>query len=146
MSFEPNDDLQRAKASLTIERLCEYAGRSLQKGRDGKFFSPFREERTASFSLSREGRVWCDFGGGPDMKGGAWELAEHFWPNASKQEIAKHLIEASGIIIDDRYACVAVMPGEEPRPPSGFAPGPIFRVGNMTGVGHEDDLPDCAPL
>ena len=42
MTFEPNDDLQRAKASLTIARLCEHAGRALQEGHDGKFFSPLR--------------------------------------------------------------------------------------------------------
>lgn len=99
MSFAPNDDLQRAKDALTVLRLWEFAALpAAVEGRDGKFFSPFREERTPSFSISKEGRVWCDFGGGPDAKGGVWEFAERVWPNASPGEIAAKLIEASGIV------------------------------------------------
>jgi hypothetical protein len=108
MTFQPNDDLQRAKAELTILRLWEFAALpAAREGRDGKYFSPFRDERTPSFSISQQGRVWCDFGGTGQTKGGVWEFAEKVWPNASPGEIAAKLIEASGIVPTPRASPVA---------------------------------------
>jgi hypothetical protein len=118
VAFEPNDDLQRAKEALTVLQLWEYAGLPLpDTGRDGKYKSPFRDERTPSFSISAGGKVWCDFGGGPGAKGGVWEFAERVWPGLDGGEIAKKLIAASGIVPTQRK--------EKAPPAAGAAPAAV---------------------
>jgi hypothetical protein len=103
MSIEHNDDLARAKDALTIFRLWEAAALpGPVPQHDGMYRSPFREERTPSFSITKGGRVWCDFGGDAAAKGGVWEFAQRCpcWAGAANDNaaMAKVLIEVSGIM------------------------------------------------
>jgi hypothetical protein len=96
--MERNDDLRRAIEALTIARVWEAAALAgpLPQG-DGVVKSPFRDERTGSFSISKGGRVWHDFGGTPADKGGIWQFAKRCWPQLSGRALALKLIELSGI-------------------------------------------------
>lgn len=43
------------------------------------------------------------------------------------------------VICDDRGACWA----DGGNAPKGFAPGPVYKQGNMTAVGYNEELPRC---
>ena len=47
---------------ISIFRVCEYLGIRLKKGKGrSSFYSPFRDEKNPSFSISSDGRFWKDF-------------------------------------------------------------------------------------
>lgn len=120
MSYPPNDDLKRAIDALTLFQVWAAAyreGAVLEAPpateRDGQFKSPFRDDgKSGSFSVCHQGRGFKDFGGNGE-KGGVWAFAGKCWPDllASKKELAKRLIELSGI--------PPTVPA--PRPPAGAA-------------------------
>lgn len=105
MAFQPNDDLDRAIKALTLFRVWQSAyaeGAVLEPApaamRDGQFKSPFREDgKKGSFSVCHQGSGFKDFGGNGES-GGVWKFAAMCWPNLQKPELAKRLIELSGII------------------------------------------------
>ena len=77
MAYAPNDDLRRAKEAVTIFQLWAAAGLpGVPPTQDDMVKSPFRDEKTGSFSITKRGKVWRDFGGGPTDKGGVWEFAQ----------------------------------------------------------------------
>lgn len=62
-------DSERAELQrIPIEDILKAFGRSTEHGRDNMYFSPFRDETTPSFHVSRDGSRWYDFGMG---KGGS---------------------------------------------------------------------------
>ena len=58
------EELQR----VPVEDILKAFGKSTEHGRDNLYKSPFRDETTPSFHVSREGNRWYDFGIG---KGGS---------------------------------------------------------------------------
>ena len=58
------EELQR----IPVEDILKAFGKSTEHGRDNLYKSPFRDEATPSFHVSREGNRWYDFGMG---KGGS---------------------------------------------------------------------------
>ena len=52
---------------VPVTDILKAFGRSTEHSRDNMFFSPFRDEKSPSFHISRDGRKWYDFGNG---KGG----------------------------------------------------------------------------
>lgn len=101
---QSNDDLPRALETLTIFQVWERAARDgaimsigQNPTRDGLVKSPFRDDgKTGSFSICKGGRGFKDFGGAGD-KGGVWKFATLCWPDTPKGDLAKLLIELSGI-------------------------------------------------
>jgi hypothetical protein len=93
-----NDDLSRALEVLKISQVWEAAGLPgpVPSG-DGVVKSPFREEKTGSFSISRGGKAWVDFGGAQEDRGSIWRFAQLAWPSLTKRDLAQRLIELSGI-------------------------------------------------
>jgi len=105
MPSYPNDDLARAREALTIFRVWEVAageGAILPSCpppvRDGLVKSPFRDDgRNGSFSISHGGKAFKDFGN-DGASGDVWKFIKQCWPNLTDGEIAKKLIDLSGII------------------------------------------------
>lgn len=50
-------------------------------------------------------------------------------------------VVCGAVLVDDRGAAYC---GDGP-PPKGFAPGPVYAIGNMTAAGRDEALPDCTP-
>lgn len=98
MSSGPtNSDYSRAIAALTIGQIWAAAGLPgrVPQG-DGIVKSPFREERTGSFSIFAKGRNWKDHGTGDG--GGIVDFAKKIWSELSDDDFRDKLIEVSGII------------------------------------------------
>lgn len=123
MSHPQNDDLARARDALTIFRVWEVAALEgaimtpeAPPRRDGLVKSPFRDDgRNGSFSICHGGKGFKDFGTG-GAKGDVWRFAELCWPNLQKGEIAKKLIEISGITPTPRPARNDAQPGAAAAP------------------------------
>lgn len=125
MGIATNSDLSRAYQELTIFRLWEIAGlHGAVPSRDGIVKSPFREERTGSFSILGGGRGFKDHGA--NVSGGLKDFAKLCWPNLPEQELNDRIIEASGIIRTPApVAQGAVVPFDPSAPP---ASGPTVVV------------------
>lgn len=96
MSHDPNSDLSRAIAALSIAQLWRAAGlRGQPPSRDGAVASPFREDKKASFSIFGQGARWRDHA--TEEGGGVWAFAQQCWPHDPKAEIAERLIALSGV-------------------------------------------------
>lgn len=97
MGQPTNSDYSRAIAELTIARIWQEAG---LPGRvptgDGIHKSPFRDERTPSFSVFGRMRNWKDHGTGDG--GGIVDFAKKCWSELSDEDFREKLIEVSGII------------------------------------------------
>ena len=62
---------RRQLLDVPIEDILRALGRNTAHGRDGLYYSPFREEREPSFHIARDGHRWFDFGigeGGGSVK------------------------------------------------------------------------------
>ena len=59
---------RKALQEVPVEEILKVFGRSTEHGRDNLYLSPFRDEVSPSFHISRDGRKWYDFGMG---KGGS---------------------------------------------------------------------------
>lgn len=97
MGQATNSDYSRAIAELTIARIWQEAG---LPGRvptgDGIHKSPFRDERTPSFSIFGRMRNWKDHGTGDG--GGIVDFAKKCWGELSEDDFRERLIEVSGIV------------------------------------------------
>lgn len=101
MAHDPNSDLSRALAALSIAQLWRAAGlRGEPPKRDGLVQSPFRDDRHASFSVFAQGRAFKDQASGE--KGGLWQFAKLAWPNLPSRELAQTLIALSGVPLNER--------------------------------------------
>ena len=67
MAAYTETELQELK-SVPVEEVIKAFGRSTEHGRDNLYLSPFRDEKSPSFHISRDGSKWYDFGLG---KGGS---------------------------------------------------------------------------
>lgn len=94
MSGETNSDFSRAIARLTIFQLWREANLPAAPAKDGMYKSPFREERSASFSVLGGGKGFKDFGSG--AKGGVIDFAGLAFPNKTKDEIRDLIIDLAG--------------------------------------------------
>lgn len=122
MAHDPNSDLSRALAALSIAQLWRAAGlRTDPPKRDGLVESPFRDDKSPSFSVFSQGRAFKDHASGE--KGGLWKFAQLAWPNLPPRELADKLIELSGVprtvasapradSVDPRQAALASAPKE----------------------------------
>lgn len=57
------------------------------------------------------------------------------------REGVQRCVMCGGVLVDNRGAMVPA----GSRGPLFFAPGPVHKLGNMTGAGHDDDLAECTP-
>lgn len=104
MPYQDNDDLLRALNSLSIFDVWEKAYNDGQlaepappQRRDGQYKSPFRDDgRNGSFSICAHGSGFKDFGG-DGVKGKVWKFAQLCYPRMERGELAKLLIDVSGI-------------------------------------------------
>ncbi|HYC63734.1 MAG TPA: hypothetical protein VEC14_03300 [Reyranellaceae bacterium] len=97
MAGATNSDFSRALEALTISTLWRAAGLPGPiPTKDGIVKSPFREERTGSFSIGGGGKVWKDHGSG--ASGGLKDFARLAWPNLSDDDLRERIIEASGVL------------------------------------------------
>lgn len=101
MAHDPNSDLTRALAALSIAQLWRSASlRGEAPKRDGLVQSPFRDDKHASFSVFAQGKAFKDQASGE--KGGLWQFSLLAWPNLPKRELAELLIELSGVPRNER--------------------------------------------
>lgn len=139
MSYHDNDDLLRALNSLSIFDIWERAFNDGQVAepppphrRDGLYKSPFRDDgRTGSFSVCGGGEGFKDFGG-DGVSGKCWAFAQLCYPRHEKGDLAKLLIDLSGIVptpppAPRRAQGAAVSPGVDGATAHG-APGALVAV------------------
>jgi hypothetical protein len=117
MAGETQSDFSQALHRLTIFQLWREAGFAHAPSKDGQFKSPFREERTGSFSILGGGKGFKDHGAG--IKGGLIEFAKLAWPNKNKDEIRDLMIDLAGT----RSPTPAKVVPFDPKAPA--APGPV---------------------
>lgn len=105
--------LQEAKRRLRIPELWAKLGleNPPSSGRARVVCSPFRPERSPSFSISADGMLWKDFSG--EAAGDAVTFIEHAC-NLSRKDAMRHLMELAGVVLP--------APGESPRPLALVAP------------------------
>lgn len=92
-----DNTLEEAFARVTLADVWSEA--PLAEGpllRDGKYRSPFREDKTASFSVSRGMKAFRDFAR-EDIKGGVWKFVQLCHPDWSKADVARHIIRKAGL-------------------------------------------------
>ena len=53
---------KRELMSISIVEILAYLGKSLERSRNGMYYSPFRDERTPSFHIDEAANAWYDFG------------------------------------------------------------------------------------
>ena len=53
---------KRELMSISIVEILAYLGKSLERSRNGMYYSPFRDERTPSFHVDEAANAWYDFG------------------------------------------------------------------------------------
>jgi hypothetical protein len=111
------DDLSRACSALTVQEVWRRAGLP-DPPREGNRLvrSPFREDKSASFSIFAQGRGWRDHASGE--RGGVWDFAARALGKSGK-DLADWLIEAAGIVRSSagmRPARVRAKPKDYPTP------------------------------
>lgn len=117
MSGETQSDFSRAIAQLTVFTLWREAGLPAAPSKDGQYKSPFREERSASFSVLGGGKGFKDFGS--DQKGGLIDFAKLAWPNKNADEIKELLIDLAGTrSVRPPAAAGKVVPFDKDAPPA----------------------------
>jgi hypothetical protein len=95
MSGETDSDFSRALQRLTIFQLWREAGLPLCPDRDGVYRSPFREDRSPSFSVGGAGKIFKDWAR-PEVAGGLKQFAKLCWPNDSDDQLKDRLVELAG--------------------------------------------------
>lgn len=111
MAHDPNSDLSRALAALSVAQLWRAAGlRGEAPKKDGLVKSPFRDDKHASFSVFAQGKAFKDQASGE--KGGLWQFAKLAWPNLPGRELAETLIGLSGVPRAERAPGRALSPEE----------------------------------
>lgn len=73
--------------------------------------SPFREERTGSFSVGKNLKRFVDFGQ-PELKGGVWQFVQFCFPDLDRKGVAKILVERAGLEWDEVVSRKAPTPKE----------------------------------
>ena len=53
---------KRELMSISIVEILAYLGKSLERSRNGMYYSPFRDEKTPSFHVDESANTWYDFG------------------------------------------------------------------------------------
>jgi len=97
MPTDGQNVLSQALQRLTLADVWDLAPvPSAPPTRDGLVCSPFREERTPSYSISRGLTRGKDFGSGEDAHG-VWTFVKLCRPDWSKKEIANLLVERAGL-------------------------------------------------
>ena len=66
-------------------------GEGIRKGRNFFFLSPFRQERTPSFSVNTDKNLWYDFGSSNRNGGNIINLVEQLNPSWTEHQVLSYL-------------------------------------------------------
>jgi hypothetical protein len=128
MSGETNSDLSRALQRVTIFQIWREAGLPSCPDRDGVYRSPFREDRTASFSVGGQGKIFKDWGR-PEVAGGLIQFAKLAWPNLGEEEIKDALVDLAGTRTHRAPAAAPVIgPDGKPQAPAVVIPTALLKA------------------
>ncbi len=121
MPGETQSDFSQALGRLTIFQLWREAGLPHPPAKDGQCKSPFREERSGSFSILGGGKGFKDFGS--DQKGGLKDFAKLCWPNDTEDQLRERMIDLAGT--RSPPASTKVVPFDPNAPAAPAAPAPV---------------------